>query len=517
MSLLTEPPAPRRAPRLLIGLVVAVVIAGAAALTARHYLFHPWSPLDSTEGQALGRAVPGFLIEEQLALQNGGTADQQKQRALAVLDPKARAAFGPEVSTRLETLLTTIIDVEVTDNPTTELSDRFARDAVALDQALADRALPYFIDASIIRSSRSTTPMLYSYYIERESTLRGADKRVRTLFVRRLDNLNFASASVGYTKPSSAAALILLDHVEGQLIHFVLPSVAAGDDTLLVDLDSIDPASDWQRDLRARSAAIVKEAYSRVPGADLALVEEIGKLLYRRRMLVRSWMKSLDNQRFHLRIPRRLIPEADYATELLNRIPAPELREWIAIHERLLEPPVLAAFESIRDQQALSVEQHETQHQLDYDRERVILPRPVADMLGVRDPNDVYDDKFASYVASEVSAYLAELVRGRDSPALTLMVLSQSAFDRGEWGGAYCYAALAVLEGIAKELGLAGGKLVAGRRIDRAELTRLLLAITDKPEPELRQAARRTWESWYESKLAEVTVEKTVAHPAWRH
>jgi hypothetical protein len=519
MSLLTETPAPRRSNRLFIGIAAGVLLAATGAFAAYRLTASPrtQSPLDTAAGQALGRAVPAFLVEEQESRRKGGSPEAMKERVSSVLEPKAREALGSEAAAHLETLLRTAVDVDASRAPPKELQDQLARNAVVLDQALAGRELPYFIDASIVRTSRKIMPLLYSYYIERESTLEGPDRHVRSLFVRRLDDLNFANAAVGYTKPSSTAALVLLDDIESQLIDFVLPSVAAADETLLVDLDSADPKSDWQRDLRARAATIVKDAYGKLPGAGAPLVDEIGSLLYRRRTLVRSWMKTLDKQRYRLVMPRRLMPEADYASELGGKVAASQVGEWISIHERLLDAPVLAAFDAICDQQARSVEQHETQHQLDYDRDRVILPKPVAEMLGVHSPDDVYDDDFAPYVAGEVSAYLAEIARGADSPALVLMVLSQSAFDRSEWGGAYCYAALAVLGGVGKELGTGGGELIGGRQVDRAALTRLLVAITDKPEQEIRLAARRTWESWFEAKLPEVTVGKTTVHPAWRH
>jgi hypothetical protein len=514
MSLLD--PTPRRSPRLMIGIVAAAIVAG-GALAAKHFFFRPFSPLDSAAGQALGRSVATFLIEEQANLRNGGLPQAQKDRAADVLDDKAREALGPEVSSRLETILRTTVDVEATPNPPDELENRFEQEGVLLNQAIAARGLPYFVDPSIIHFSRTTMPILYSFYIEREDTLTGADKQVRALFVRRLDALNFKAAAVGYTTPSSTAALILLDDVESQLIEFLLPAVAAGEDTLLLDLDSIDPNSAWQKDLRARSAAIIKAAYGNLPGASAEQVEELGALFYRRRALVRSWMKALDKQRYRLHIPRRLIPEADYAKELGSRVPIAEVGEWNAIHARLMEAPMLRAFDAAVEQQARSVEQHETQHQLDYDRDRIIVPKPVLDMLGLRSADDAYDDKFAMYVANEVSAYLAELVRGPDSPALLLMALSQNAFNRDEWGGAYCYAALVVIDGVAAQLGVSGDKLVGRGQVDRAALTKRFLAITDKSEQQIRDAARLAWEAWYEAKLPDVKMVKAEVHPSWRH
>lgn len=514
---LLDPPKPRRSHRKLVALAAGVAVAAAAALGVRYYVFRDFSPLDSPEGRALGKAVPTFLVEEQANLRAGGAADAQKERAAAVLDPKAREALGPEVASRLEALLRTTVDVEAAGEPADELKNRFAQEGILLDQALVARKLPYFVDASLIRLSHEVMPILYVYYVERENTLSGPGGAVRSLFVRRLDDLNFRNAAMGYTKPSSTAALVLLDDVESHLIEFVLPAGAAGDDTLLVDLDSIDPESPWQKELRARSAVIVKSAYSDLPGASAAQVEEIGGLFYRRRALVRSWMKALEKKGVRLRIPRRFVPEADYANELVGKVPIDELREWRAIHERLAEKEVVRAFDAIVERRARSVEQHEAQHRLDYDRETVTIPAAVRDLLGGQSADEATDSEFSRYVASEVSAYLAEVARAQESPALALMTLSQSAFDRDEWGGAYCYAALAVIDGIAAELGAGGDRLVGRGRIDRAALTKRFLAITDRPEAEIRAAARRVWERWYEGKLPDVAEGASVTHPTWRH
>jgi hypothetical protein len=514
---LLDPPPPRRSNRRWIAIASGVVVAAAAAIAVRVHLLRDFTPLDSVEGRAFGQAVPTFLVEEQANLRAGGTPEAQKGRAAAVLDAKAREALGPDVTSRLETLLRTTVDVEAAGEPSEELQNRFAQEGILLDQAMVARGLPYFVDASLIRSSRKVMPILYSYYIERENTLSGADRPVRSLFVRRLDRLNFSNAAIGYTKPSSTAALVLLDDVESHLIEFVLPAGAAGDDTLLVDLDSIDPGSDWQKELRARSAAVVKAAYADLPGASAAQVDELGAALYRRRALVRSWMKALDKHHVRLRIPRRFVPEADYANELVGRVPLSELREWRTIHERLMEKEMTRAFDVIVERRARSVEQHEAQHRLDYDRERVLVPAPVQELLGLRTEDAATDSDFARYVAGEVSAYLAEIARAQESPAMGLMTLAQSAFNRGAWGGAYCYAALAVIDGIAAELGAGGGRMIGRGQVDRAALTKRFLAITDRPEQDIRAAARRVWERWFAATLPEVTQISSVAHPAWRH
>lgn len=515
MSLLTDTPPPRRSRAWIFAVIGALAAAGCAG-AAYHFLSRPFSPLESPAGRALGRKVPTFLIESQENLRRGGAADAQKKRAALVLDIEDREALGKEVSDKLEDVLRTSVDVESAGDPPKELTSRFVQEGVSLNQALEAKSLPYFIDANVISSRRYTFPILYSYYIEREHALSGEGKQIRSLLVRRLDDLNFSKAAVGYTAQSSSAALVVIDLVESQLIEVVLPVAAGAEEAVLLDLDSIDPESPWQADLRAKTAAIVKGAYKDLPGSGAAMVEDIGKLFNRRRMLVRAWMKALDKQQVQLHIPRRYIPEGDYARDLMGHVPITELREWGSIHDKLQEKELRGAFDSMVERQARSVERHEAQHQLDFAREKAIVPKAVARTIGAAEDAETYD-KFTLYVAGEVSAYLAEIADGPDSPALELMILLQSAFSRTDWGGAYCYAALAVLTGIAEALSIPPGELVGGGQIDRAALTKLLGAVVDKPEAEIRGAARKTWEAWYEAKLPAVTVQKATQNAAWRH
>ncbi|MBK8259272.1 MAG: hypothetical protein IPK82_42275 [Polyangiaceae bacterium] len=517
MSLLAPPP--RRSSRLWIWLTLAVLLLAGVGAAGWFFFFRTFTPLNSHEGKALGKAVPEYLVSMQENLRNGGPADVEKDRVGAALDPKMKEALGTDVSDRLQTLLRTSVDLTATKSTDRDLVNRFQQENILLDQAMVARELPYFVDASVYRFGASNVPILYTYYIERDNTLTAPEKRIRSLFVRRLDNLNFRQAAVGYTRPSTTAALVLLDELERQLVEFVLPATAAAaaNDTLLVDLESLDPDNVWQKSLRERSAEIVKAAYSAPSGTTAAQVEELGDLFYRRRKLVRSWMKTLDKQRYKLRVPRRFIPEADYANELVGRIPLTDLREWRTIHERLMEADVLAAFELVLGLVLLHSACVALDNLVDYEREKIVVPKPILDILGIEKADDALDSEFAMYTAGETSAYLAELARGTDPPSLTLLTLAEFAFNRDLWGGAYCYAALIVMDGLAGQLGIQGEPLLAHRQINRAALTQRFLGITNKSEGDIRNAARQVWERWYEAKLSDVRREKTTTNAAWRH
>jgi hypothetical protein len=504
------------AKRLSLGILLLVALGLAVYFGQKHF-FKPFSPLDTPLGQSLGRALPTFLIDVQRELGQGAPPSPLEQRATAVLDPKSREILGPEAVEHFEAMLRAHVKLQAEKTGPDDLKQSFTREALAFDAEAARRGLPYFVESTLIRNNRDgvTLPVIYAYYIERETQLRGADRGVRALHVRRLDNLNIASAAMGYTKPSSTVALILLDHVEGHLLQYVLPAVAEEGDTVLVDIKSLDPESAWQKELRERSRAIVREAYASLPGVSPATIQELGKLLYRRRELVRSWMKALDKRNIRLRMPSRLIPEADYAEELRGQVTG--LQEWNAIHARLLEREVLQAFDAVRDQYARSIEQHEAQHQLDYARTSKKIPPRVAAVMGVDAAAPLSEGSFDEYVVGEVSAYLAEIARGPDSPSLLLMVLLQSAFDASEWGGAYCYAALAVLDAIGRELSLPDEELTGYGQVRRDRVTARFTAVTGRPAEEIRKAARRAWEGAFEATLPDVVWEKTSPNTPWRH
>src|SRR5262249_32151796 len=142
-------------------------------------------------------------------------------------------------------------------------SDQFLASAGAFNRAVAQQGLPYFIDSDLLTLGEPPVvlPMLYSFYIEREAEVHGANAMVRVVHLWRLDNLNLAQSFVGYTRPRSEAALVLLDQIESELVLYVLPALPEGEEALLVDQESLDPESDWQRALHTRSGEIVRAYY----------------------------------------------------------------------------------------------------------------------------------------------------------------------------------------------------------------------------------------------------------------
>src|SRR5690606_25268197 len=139
-----------------------------------------------------------------------------------------------------------------------------------------------------------------------------------------------------------------------------------------------------------------------------------------------------------------------------------------------------------------SVERHEVQHRLDYGRPRPLpMPAQLAAFVGPLRASDGTPHHGAARSLAELSAYLAELARDRQTVRTGLSVLAQFLIMPAHWGTAECYAAIVLLEELTRELAIEGASLVQGGEIDRMRVTDLYLALTAMPPDTVRAAARR--------------------------
>ena len=84
------------------------------------------------------------------------------------------------------------------------------------------------------------------------------------------------------------------------------------------------------------------------------------------------------------------------------------------------------------------------------------------------------------------------------TPQLALWNLATHGFNRDRWGSAESYAAVVVIDGLAKELGIdARTPAVINGHLDRDRLTTLAIELSAQPSDKLRQAARQLWITLY--------------------
>jgi len=488
-----------------------LLAAGALAwvLIDRHF-----DPRNSPAGSVLSGPVTRHVV----ALSRGDR-DRIERARTAVLEGKAATlAFGADGTQRLSELLMASEALAATPRAQRiSARDRFLSLAEGFNRLLAERRLPYFIDADLTITDARMMPVIVSYYVEREVRLTAAGKSVRAVHPWRLDRLNFHRGYLGYTRPRTPAAMVLLDQIESDLVRYVLPAIPADEPMILVDERTELAGSPWVAELSLRAGRAIRRHFQLVPKEELDGVEKVGRLLARRRALVQKWRAEVRGLGLELVVPERLLPESDYVADLENRVPRSNLEEWEQIHRELMSRDGYDAFLRLRNRYVWSVQRHEVQHRIDYTRELVPVPEILAKRLDVENPIGVEEGTLPARARDELSAYLSSIVQANDSPLLELVLLARFLFDDSNLGGPYSYAALAAYEGIARELGIDVDALIGTGPVSRQRLTELFYAVIERSPDELRAAADRFYFAAYGEKLPVVTVESNHANAEWRH
>lgn len=193
---------------------------------------------------AFASRIMKFVTELKRASKAGSVDDPELSRAEgAVLDDEAKHVLGDRVASVVRGVLLAAKDAaraRADDEPSvTALDVAVAR----LDNALLAGKLPYFVDASVIRSrDRSHRIVLLYEFMVAESSLYdsprgrpdGAAARVRAVRLRRIDRLNWTQSALGFLNLNRAQAVVLLDPIDEQLARHVLPALAEGADMPLV-------------------------------------------------------------------------------------------------------------------------------------------------------------------------------------------------------------------------------------------------------------------------------------------
>ena len=511
-SALGPMPGPRPSgPWFTLGSIVSLALVGAAvALTARW--LQPFDPRLSVEGRVLGGELSTFVVKTS----NGVTGSALNETRVQLTGPLAERALGADTVKALAELLDAagwVAAAKPLGQGSPEI-ERFHNAGNALAVLLSRRKLPYFVDVDTLHQSERTLPLLMSFYVERESEYRAGSERVRTLDLWRLDTLRVRFGALGYTRPRTPAALVLLDQVESDLVRTLLPAVAPGEPVQLVDDETREQRLPWANALERVAGEAVRKHFAAL-SSDPHVIE-VGRLLAKRRALVRRWRATVADGGHLLRVPERLIPEANYSSDLHLRVANSELYDWDDLHGELMSKQNYAAFLRLREPYVLGIERHEVEHRLDYARGFRPLPTLVCHLLGIDNPLDAPVGSMQERVNAEFSAYLAQLVEAPDSPVLELIVLSTHLLDARTGGGVYWYAALGVLSAVANELGL-NPEQVVGRRAPRERVATLLTQLIARDPKELRAAAAHAYEHAYGEPVPHALKQVTHENAAWRH
>jgi hypothetical protein len=434
-----------------------------------------------------------YVIELNRAAKAGTLDDAAMVSAEAALgSDDTRRALGDRAFDSLRAVVTatkSAMRARADDEPSvTALDVAVAR----LDNALIAARLPYFVDASVIRSRdrERRLVLLYEFAIVDSSLYESGASRVRTVRLRRADRLNWSQSVLGFVNLNRAQAVVLLDPIDEQLARQVLPALADHAPMPLVSASeptqtSIAIAIGEKGGEDARSE--LGDLHDVEPGAARAL----GEALRARRALYDRWNGTAKDPGLGVRPPRGLAMDlAAFALQTEGVVTHDDLEELRAIQQRLEGPEVARAYAALRDAFAASVERHEAQHRLDALH---AIPMPAQVERAVRGESAAADD-VRDAVKNELSAYLAQIARDERMPRTTLTLLVRFLVNPKTRGSTESHVAIVAVEELAHELGVVGASpLVVRGRIDEARLIRAHRELTSVPPATLTAAARRVW------------------------
>ena len=148
-----------------------------------------------------------------------------------------------------------------------------------------------------------------------------------------------------------------------------------------------------------------------------------------------------------------------------------------------------------------SVRHHEAQH----GREQQHIPaypEVLARRFGPIQDERGRDNPTAVRARNELSAYTSQIASDMWLPQATLWSLSRHAFQSERRGSVESHAAVIIIEGLARQLGIASpGPAFHGGELDRDRLAALVGPIAERSTIELRSAAARLWAELFDEPL----------------
>jgi hypothetical protein len=140
-----------------------------------------------------------------------------------------------------------------------------------------------------------------------------------------------------------------------------------------------------------------------------------------------------------------------------------------------------------------SVRRHEARHGIDRDRE---TPLRYPKQLAAYVPND--DKLLALRTRAELAAYLSQIGNDPVTPQFALWNLASLTFNRERWHSAEFYAGIVIIEGLARQLGIASpGPALIHDSFERQRLVAVAEPLAAQSSEKLRAAARQLWIELY--------------------
>ena len=384
--------------------------------------------------------------------------------------------------------------------PTQRERDELRESVREVTEQFIAAGLGYFIEGRFKRGY----PYVQAYRVEEVVYVTTAGTPRRVLSLRRLDKLNTAYDALGMHDEDVGDPVLHLERIDENVASTVMPVLASDAAYPLADREWL--LTDTGKALAARLGEVVRTEYTTALGAaDAKPTAEIAKLLIRRDEIVEEWRDHLDRKRIYfvrtdgLFLPPNLLEQLEDVTPNYQRNRVREIEDRLA---RLEAPRIHAR---LHDLVAATVRRHEAQHGFDYDRDTELrYPSALADMLGP--PHDGQGEEVALVrsARAELSAYLSQIANDPLTPQAALWHLGKQAFHRDRWGTGECYAAIVVLEGLARDLGATADGPRFRRGVERERLAKLALTIANASPDKLRAAAAALWSDLYGEPLTAI-------------
>ncbi|MCP4447993.1 MAG: hypothetical protein GY811_22060 [Myxococcales bacterium] len=416
----------------------------------------------------------------------------------AVMTSARKAAMSAQAIERLQALLDACLEAAVVDEGELDAAaDEFTKRILSLNDSLATAGLGFFVDGEMLSRGGTRSVLLFTFEVHQVVLYRSGGHDVRTLRLRRLDNLNWKYSLLGFTSPQRRDAVVLDNKVEEHLLE-LLPLLA--EDSLLdpFDLPLEDTYTDWYTETRKRAVRVVATELGKA-GEHVA---ELADLIARRHDIYGRWNELLESRQMSINYPSRLEVEWKYRRQMEGLATHSDMDKLDKIQKALGGKKMRGTFALAQDLFSRSVERHETQHRLDLaELYRLPLPEELGRYVGELPNGYRGGSDLASSAVAEMSAYLSELARDPLTPRTNLTLLARYLLNRGAWGMGESYAALVIFEGLAAELGIDHEPLVVSRRIDRAVVAQLYMAYTALDPDTLQDASMTLWARYFQTDL----------------
>jgi hypothetical protein len=265
------------------------------------------------------KALPEFVIAldrwgRSEEAQAGVGDDELSELRGDLMGALQKADLSSELSTAFKEVIAASVNAAtVEDSELDEAADSLSKTTLVLNDAIATAGLGFFIDTDVLTHRKGTrSVLLFSFVVSRVVLYRSGGHDVRTLRVRRLDNLNWTYSLLGFTSPRRRDAVVLDNKVDEHLMR-LLPALSEEIRMDPFHLSTKDSETDWFNPLRVLATSIIREELGAAGGEDL---QELGELLAVRRRIYARWNERLESRKMHIDDPSGLTIEWDYQRQM---------------------------------------------------------------------------------------------------------------------------------------------------------------------------------------------------------